>query len=183
MKEKIFNNMIFIFLIILLLIFSLKCFLISFQVIEEGLLIRIVNQGIGLIYSSFTHQILMAFVGFLFFIISLYLIWLKQKVTQQIPSVKVPTNFGEIKISTQSLSQMILHILKGIEGVRQINPAIQIQKNGEINTMLQLIVSPECNIPNIAHNIQEKIKEELPKISGVEVKTVKINVEKIDYEK
>jgi uncharacterized alkaline shock family protein YloU len=181
MKEKFFNNMIFIFFTILLLIFSLKCFLIAFHVIEEKFLIEIINNNINLVYSSLTNQILLGLAGLLLFIIALYLIWLKQKMTQQIPSVKITTDDGEIKISTTSLGQIILNILQSVEGIKEITPDIQIQKSGGIRAILQLIVSKDCNIPDTAHYIQQKLKEDLPKISGVEVNEVKINVNKIDY--
>ena len=181
MKEKFFNNMIFILFIILLLIFSLQCFLIAFHVIEQEFLVKIINHNLNLVYSSFNNQILVVLIGLLILAISFYLIWVKQKMIQQIPSVKITTDDGEIKISTTSLGQIILNILHGIEGVKEIRPDIQVQKNGGINAILQLIVSTNCNIPETAHSIQQKLKEELPKISGVEAKEVKINVNKIDY--
>ena len=181
MKEKFFNNMIFILFIILLLIFSLQCFLIAFHVIEQGFLVEIINHNLNLVYSSLNSQILVALIGLLILAISFYLIWVKQKMIQQIPSVKITTDDGEIKISTTSLGQIILNILHDIEGIKEIRPDIQVQKNGGIRAILQLIVSTNCNIPETAHSIQHKLKEELPKISGVEAKEVKINVNKIDY--
>jgi len=181
MKEKFFNNMIFILFIIMLLIFSLKCFLIAFNIIKQGFLLSIINQNINLIYSSLTNQIILALIGGIIFIIALYLIWLKQKTQQATPSVDIKTDDGGIKISTNSLEQIILNILHNTEGVKEIKPEIHIQKSGGIRAILQLVVSKDCNIPETAHHIQQKLKEELPKISGVEVKEIKINVSKIDY--
>ncbi len=183
MKEKFFNNMIFIFFIILLLIFSLKCFLIAFNIIQQEFIVKTINHYLNLVYLNFANQILLLLIGFLLFAIALYMIWLKQKMIQQLPSVKIVTDDGEIKISTISLEQIILNILHDVEGVKEIKPDIQVQKSGGIRAILQLIVLPGCNIPDTAHSIRQKLKEELPKISGVEVKEVKINVNKIDYEK
>ena len=182
MKEKFFNNMIFMLFIILLLIFSLKCFLIAFNVIQQGFLVKIISQILSLIYSNFSNQILLGLLGLLLFFIALYLIWLKQKMIQQLPAVKIATDDGEIKITTGSLERIILNILEDIEGVKEIKPDIQVQKNGGIRAILQLVVSPDCNIPDTAHSIQRKLKEELPRISGVEAKEIKIIVNKIDYE-
>lgn len=174
--------MIFTLFAILLLIFSLKCFLVAFRVIQQEYLIHIINQNINLIYSNYINQIILASIGLLLFVVVLYLIWLKQQIVQQLPSVKVATDEGEIKISTSSLSQIILNILQNVEGVKEIKPDIQVQKNGGIKTTLQLIVSPDCNIPKTAQSIQEKLKVELPRISGVEAKEIKINVTKIYYD-
>jgi uncharacterized alkaline shock family protein YloU len=182
MKEKVFNNIIFVLLIILLLILSLKCFLVSFSIIKAEYLISLVNENLHLIYSSLIHQIVLALIGLAILVFALYLIWLKQKMIQQLPYVKVITDSGEIKISTLSLEQIILSILNDIEGVRKIKPEIQVQKGGDIKTILQLVIAKDCHIPDTANLIQRKLKEELPKISGVEIKEVKINVEKIDYE-
>lgn len=182
MKEKVFNNIIFVLLIILLLILSLKCFLVSFGIIKAEYLISVVNENLHLIYSSLIHQIVLALIGLAIFVFVLYLIWLKQKMIQQLPYVKIITDSGEIKISTFSLEQIILSILNDIEGVRNIKPEIKVQKGGDIKTILQLVIAKDCHIPDTANLIQRKLKEELPKISGVEIKEVKINVEKIDYE-
>jgi len=146
-------------------------------------LVGIVNNNINLIYSNFTNQILLAIVGFLIFAIALYLIWLKQKIAAQVPSVKVISDDGEIKITTTSLEQIILNVLNDIKGVKEIKPDIQLQKTGSIRAILSLIVTTDCNIPDTAHFIQQKLKEELPKISGVEIEDIKINVNKIDYER
>lgn len=183
MKEKVFNNTIFILFIILLLIISLNCFLVAFNIIEKGFLVSIVNNSINLIYSNFTNQILLAIVGFFIFFIALYLIWFKQKIVSQIPSVKITSDDGEIKISTASLEQIILNVLNDIKEVKEIKPVIQLQKTGGIRAILSLIVTTDCNIPDTAHFIQQKLREELPRISGVEIKDIKINVNKIDYEK
>ena len=183
MKEKLFNNTIFILFIILLLLFSLKCFLIAFHVVQEDFAVKIISHYLHLLYANVTNQMILALIGFLVFFISIYLIWLKQKRMQEIPSVKVLTDYGEMKISTLSLGQIVLHILSDVEGIRKIDPEIQVPKSGGINAILQLTVSPECNIPHTAQQIQEKLKAKLPGISGIEVKEIRINVNKIDYEK
>lgn len=182
MKEKVFNNIIFFLLIIFLLIFSLKCFLISLNIIKLEYLTKMINKNMYLIYSNTFNQIILALVGLVIFFLTLYLIWLKQRMSQELPYVKICTDSGEIKISTFSLEQIILNILSKVEGVRKIKPEIQVQKGGGIKTILQLVITKECNIPDTASFIQRKLKEELPKISGVETKEVKINVDKIDYE-
>jgi len=99
-----------------------------------------------------------------------------------LPHVKVITDSGEIRISTYSLEQIVLNILNKVEGVRKIKPKIEIQKSEDIKTILELIIDKNCNIPHTASLIQQKLKEELPKISGVEAKEVKINVDKIEYD-
>jgi len=180
MKEKFFNNLIFIIFIILLLIFSLKSFLVSLQIVQEEYLIKIINHNIHLVYSNFSNQALLALLGLLLLIIALYLIWLKQKITQQVPLVNINTDDGDIKISTFSLKQIILNILQNkIQDVKEIYPEIQIIKSGGIKTILKLVVMPDCNIPQTAQAIQQKLKVELPRISGVEVREIKINVDKL----
>jgi len=101
---------------------------------------------------------------------------------QQLTYVKVSTDSGEIRISMLSLEQIILNILDGVKGIIKIKPKIEIQKNGDIKTILELIITKDCNIPYTASIIQEMLKEELPKISGVEIKEIKINVDKIEYD-
>jgi len=182
MKDKVFNNIIFISLITLLLVFSLKCFLISFGIIKIEYLLTMFNEWLYLIYSNSIYQAIFALIGLFIFLIALYLIWLNQKIGQPLPHVKVSTDSGEIRISTYSLEQIVLNVLNKVEGVRKIKPKIEIQKNEDIKTILALVIDKNCNIPHTASLIQQKLKEELPKISGVKVKEVKINVDKIEYD-
>lgn len=183
MKENFLNNLIFVLFIFLLLFFSLLSFLISFQVVPQEIISQEVEQVLHLFYKSFTSQLLLSLIGILLLIIALYLIWLKQKTIQQVPSVKINTDDGDIKISTFSLKQIILNILQNkIQDVKEIYPEIQVIKNGGIKTLLKLVVMPNCNIPQTAQSIQEKLKTELPRISGVEVKEIKINVDKLYYD-
>ncbi len=182
MKEKVFNNIIFIFFVILLLIFSLKCFLVSFGIVKVEYLLGVLSENLYLVYSSPIHQIIFALIGFFIFFVALCLIWIKQKMVQQLSYIRIITDSGEIKISIYSLEQIILNILNGVQGVRKIKPKIQVQKNNDIKTTLELTILKECNIPHIANLIQQKLKEELPIISGVEIKEIKINVDKIEYD-
>ena len=182
MKERVFNTIIFIGFVVLLLIFSLKCFLISFGIIKEEVLLRLINKNINLLYSNFINQTILVLIGSFILLVALYLIWLKQKMAQQLPYIKVSTDSGEIKISTYSLEQIILTILNDVKGIRRIKPEILVQKTGNIKTILQLVIDKDSNIPNIASLIQQKLKEELPKVSGVEVEEIKINIDKIEYE-
>ncbi len=182
MKEKFFNHIIFILFIVLLLVFSLQCFLLAFRVIEQEFLIQKMNQYIHSVYSNFTNQVWLVLLGLLLFSIAIYLIWLKQRVAQQQPYVKIATDDGEIIVSKLTLEQIILSILSDVDGVQDIKPEIQVQKDGNIKTLLQIMISNDCNIPDTAHLIQQKLKEELPRISGIEAKEVKINVNKISYQ-
>ena len=186
MKEKFFNNIInstvFTIFIIILLAASLKCFLVSFRIIEEEYLVNIIVKNLHLIYSDVIYKTILALVGLVLFLLALALVWAKQMMGQQQPFVKVATDFGEIKISLFSLEQVILNILHNIDGVKRIKPEIQIQKGGDIKTVLELVIAKDSNIPDIANHIQRKLKEDLPKISGVNLGEVKINVNKIDFQ-
>jgi len=181
MKEKIFNNIIFVLFIVLLLVFSLKCFLVAFNIIKKDFLFSIIQNGLNLVYGSYINQAVLAAMGLILLFIALYLLWIKQKMIHQIPAVKISTEDGEINVSTDSLNNIILNVLENIAEVKEIKPSIKIIKNSEINTILDLVVTPNCNIPETAHYIQQKLKEELPKKSGINAKEVKINVSKIEY--
>ena len=182
MKEKVFNNVVFVCLVILLLLFALKSFLISFGIIKMEYLLKMLNENLYLVYSSTINRIIFGFIGLFIFVVALYLIWLKQKIGQQLSYVKVSTNSGEIRISILSLEQIILNILDGVEGVKKIKPKIEVQKSGDIKTILELTIAKDCNIPHTANLIQERLKKELPKISGVEIKEIKINIDMIEYD-
>lgn len=182
MKEKIFNNIIFVLFVVLLLVFSLKCFLVAFNIIKKEVLLSIIQNGLHLVYGNYTNQAILAVTGLIVLFIAFTLIWTRQKMMQQVPVVRISTEEGEINISIDSLKNIILNILKNIEEVKEIKPSIKIIKNSEINTILDIIVTARCNIPETAHYIQQKLKEELPKKSGIKTKEVKINVSKIEYQ-
>lgn len=181
MKEKIFNNIIFVIFLIMLIVISFGCLLIGSRIIPQDIILNYLTQNLSTIYTLFSYQLLLVLIGIVIFLFAVYLLWLKSKMAYQIPSVNKKTDYGEIKISTYSLAQIMLNILNEIEGINKIKPDIHIQKMGNIKTVIHLIVSPGCNIPDTANMIQQKLKEELPRVSGIDIDEIKINVEKIAY--
>ena len=105
---------------------------------RQEYLLKLINTNIHLIYSSLIHQTVFILIGLFILFIALYIIWLKQKMVQLKPYIKVVTESGEIKISLYSLEQIILNILNEVKDVRKIKPEIQLQKEGTLKTTLQL---------------------------------------------
>ncbi len=53
---------------------------------------------------------------------------------------------------------------------------------GGINVDLHLILKQDVNIPEISEKIQKKLKDYLLETSGIEVKEIKIHIDRVFYE-
>jgi uncharacterized alkaline shock family protein YloU len=182
MKQQTFNNIVFFLLLIILLVVSVFCFVISLNLISRVVLSDVISHYIDLFYTTFYARILLGMISLLILLAIIYLVWKKIRISREFPSIKQNTEFGEINISTGSINQIILSILRDINGIKQVRPEIQVLKTGGINTVLHLTVNQNLSIPEAAKEIQEKLKKRLYEVSGIETKEIKINVEKIDYE-
>ncbi|HBY58034.1 MAG TPA: alkaline shock response membrane anchor protein AmaP [Candidatus Atribacteria bacterium] len=179
MSKKSFNNLIFILFLVIIffvsgIIFSLSLGLFSL----ENVFLK-VNY---MIYSNFLNQVILTLVSALLIAMAIYLIWRKGQYDREDLTVSQKTSFGEVKISLNSVKQLILKVLKEIREIKEVRPEINLQKTGEIKIDLHTCVKQDVNIPELSERVQRKLKDYLLETSGIELKEIKIHIDKIFYE-
>jgi len=182
MNKKRFDNMIFILFIGLIILISLAAFCISVKLVPFKVLTEAIDNGFYVLYNSILNQIMLGLMACLLFFLAIYLIQKKNRFNTLNLSVTQKTSFGEVKISLNSLKHLIYKVLKKIEKIKESKSSINILKTGEINIDLHLVLKEDVNIPEISEKIQRELKEYLLETTGIEVKEIKIYIDKVFYE-
>lgn len=182
MGKKSFNNLIFILFLAVIIFFSGVIFYISLRRFSLESLLFKTELCYNLIYSNLFNQIILGWIAFLLVVLAIYLIWKKGQYNKADLSVAQKTSFGEIKISTNSIKQLILKVMIGMIEIKEARPEINILKKGGIIIDLHLSVKQDVNIPELSEKTQRKLKEYILETSGIETKEIKIHIDKIFYE-
>ena len=177
-KEK-FNNLIFILFLVIIILISGINFSLSLRLFSLENLFFKINY---LIYSNFLNQIILGLISVLLIILTIYLSWKRGQYSKEELSVAQKTTMGEIKISTNSIKNLILKVIKDTVEIKEARPEINIIKAGGINIDLYLSIKQDTNIPELSEKFQQKLKEYLLETSGIETKEIKIHIDKIFYE-
>jgi len=177
-KEK-FNNLIFILFLVIIILISGINFSLSLRLFSLENLFFKINY---LIYSNFLNQIILGLISVLLIILTIYLNWKRGQYSKEELSVAQKTTMGEIKISTNSIKNLILKVIKDTVEIKEARPEINIIKAGGINIDLYLSIKQDTNIPELSEKFQQKLKEYLLETSGIETKEIKIHIDKIFYE-
>ena len=182
MNKKRFDSIIFILFIGLIILISLAVFFTSLKPVPLKVLTEVINNGFYALYNSILNQIMLGLMAFLLFSLAIYLIQKKNRLNTLNLSVTQKTSFGEVKISLNSLKHLIFKVLKKIEKIKESKSSINILRTGGINIDVHLVLKEDVNIPEISEKIQKELKDYLLETTGIEVKEIKIYIDKVFYE-
>ena len=79
-------------------------------------------------------------------------------------------------ISKESIDNMVKNAVKSFENVKECNTKIDVNSENRIVITLYLVVNEEVILKDLASNLQEEVKNEIKKISDLEVSEVNIKV-------
>ena len=83
---------------------------------------------------------------------------------------------GELMISKDSIDNMVKNAVSGFENVKECNTKIDVNSENHIIITLLLVVTENVVIKDLASNIQTKVKEEIKKISDLDVQEVNVKI-------
>ena len=79
-------------------------------------------------------------------------------------------------ISKESIDNMVKNAVASFDKVKQCNTKIDVNSENQLRITLFLIVGENVIIKELASSLQKKIKEEVKKISDLEVEEVNVKV-------
>ncbi len=125
-----------------------------------------------------TSKITLA-VSVIFILLSLKCIFFdsssKEKI-KEAQGILLKNESGKLLISKETLDNIVKSVVSGFESVKECIPKISVNEENEITITLQITVSENAVIKELASNLQNKVKEEVKAISDLEVKEVNIKV-------
>jgi uncharacterized alkaline shock family protein YloU len=108
------------------------------------------------------------------------------------------TDLGKIKIHKDVIASITSLAACQVDGVKLIgrdfrsrlrefldrkdHPAVKVEidKSGEVSLELPLVIAFGFNIPDVAAKVQENVRAALEKMTGLPVKDININVQRIE---
>jgi len=94
-------------------------------------------------------------------------------------SFTIPSKWGEVRVSQAALQEIVVRSSLELSGVHQVYPDLQQRADG-----LQITVAshfePEVVLPDIAEEIQAKVKQDVERYAGIRVAEVKVLVKSFE---
>ncbi len=94
-------------------------------------------------------------------------------------AVSSSTKFGEVRISDRTIEGIVSRAAMNIDGVKEVMPRIQPLPEG-IKVFIQAVTNPEFVIPQVVETLQDTVKQDVEKFTGLKVAEVKVMVQNID---
>lgn len=154
--------------------FSIIMLIFPFQIIE---LLSI--ESITLFLENLKGNYLLTIVGLITLLFSIKILLLSFKTnnnTRESISYVVKMNeYGEVKISTDTIVGLVHHVCNRFSGLKNIKVKVDILE-GQLYININGEVVPEINIPEIINNLQAKVKEHVENCTGVNVSEIRVFV-------
>ncbi|MBD2869558.1 alkaline shock response membrane anchor protein AmaP [Paenibacillus arenilitoris] len=144
-----------------------------------GISIGLMNDLIGDLYRLDSLQITTAVLGFVLFVLSLrFFIVSLQRGSASAPSIDQRTDFGDIRISLETIENLALKAASRQRGVKDLRARIRATDAG-LDIVIRAVVDGESSIPVLTEEIQKAVKEHIEDIAGIPVTHVSVYVANI----
>ncbi len=128
------------------------------------------------ISQNMVYSAVAAIVFLLLSILSFAMVRFRDKVQVAVSS---STKFGEIRISDRTIEGIVSRAALNIEGIKEVTPRIQPLPEG-IKVFIQAVTNPDFVIPHVVETLQDAVKQDVEKFTGLKVAEVKVMVQNVD---
>ena len=99
----------------------------------------------------------------------------KQK-AKEVQGILLKNENGQLMISKESIENIVKNTVDGFENIQECNTRIDVNSENQLRITLFLTVNDNVVIKELASNLQTKIKEEVKKVSDLDVQEVNVKV-------
>ena len=124
--------------------------------------------------EDIAYQVTLGVIGAIFIIVGIIAPYRIEKKLKKNRVVSFQNQDGEVSVSLSAIEEYIRKIAKGIPGIKDIKPRVDINKKG-IDIITNLSMSAGANIPEVTERIQMEVRSKVQGMLGVE-ETININV-------
>lgn len=132
----------------------------------------------NLLTGAITSKIILA-LNIVFIALSIKCIFFDEKSKEKLKEsqgILMKNENGELMISKDSIDNMVKNAVIGFENVKECNTKIDVNSENQIIITLYLVVNEDVVLKDLATSLQEKVKEEVKKISDLDVQEVNVKV-------
>ena len=160
---------------LIILILSVILSLLIFNWMDFEVVTDMVN---ALITGSLSSKITLG-VCVVFILLSIKCMFFDERskeVLKETQGILLKNENGQLMISRETIDNMVKNAVIGFENVKQCNTKIDVNEENQLNITLFLVVNENVVIKELASNLQTKIKEDVKKISDLDVQEVNVKV-------
>ena len=160
---------------LVILILSVIVSLLIFNWMDFGTVTEMVETLItGTVSSKITLGVCVVFI-----LLSIKCMFFDEKskeVAKEAQGILLKNEKGQLMISRETIDNMVKNAVTGFENVKQCTTKIDVNEENQLKITLFLTVNENVVIKELASNLQTKIKEEVKKISDLDVQEVNVKV-------
>jgi len=160
---------------LIILILSVMLSLLIFNWMDFGTVTDMIEALIrGAISSKITLGVCVVFI-----LLSIKCMFFDEKSKEAIKEAQgilLKNENGQLMISRETIDNMVKNAVTGFENVKQCNTRIDVNEENQLKITLYLTVNENVVIKELASNLQTKIKDEVKKISDLDVQEVNVKV-------
>ncbi|MFE5322898.1 alkaline shock response membrane anchor protein AmaP [Paenibacillus sp. NPDC056579] len=116
--------------------------------------------------------IVMALISIRFLVVAL------RRGKANVPSIDQRTDFGDIRISMETVENLALKAAKRSRGVKDLKARVKVSPAG-LEIIIRAIVDGESSIPQLTEEMQAGIKTHIEEITGIPVAVVSVFIANI----
>lgn len=164
---------------LLLFLYSLVFGVISLFILSIGFGFvsrDLMNDTIAQLYRYDSIQIAFAVTGIVLFLMSLrFFVVSLHRGSASSPSIDQRTEFGDIRISIETIENLALKAASRQRGVKDLRARVRATEAG-LDIVLRAVIDGESSIPVLTEEIQKAVKEHVEEITGIPVINVAVFV-------
>lgn len=93
----------------------------------------------------------------------------------QVPSIDQRTDFGDIRISLETVENLSLKAAGRVRGVKDLKARVSVTDAG-LEIVIRALVDGETSIPDLSEEVQRSVKGHLEDVTGIPVSRVSVFV-------
>lgn len=160
---------------LIMLILSVILSLLVFNWMDFGTVTEMVE---ALITGYISSKIVLG-ASVIFILLSIKCIFFDERskeIVKEAQGILLKNENGQLMISKDTIDNMVKHAVTGFENVKQCNTKIDVNEENKLNITLFLTVNDNVVIKELASNLQVKIKEDVKKVSDLDVQEINIKI-------
>ena len=160
---------------LVILILSIIVSLLIFNWMDFGVVTEMLEALVtGSISSKITLGVCVVFI--LLSIKCMFFDERSKEILKEAQGILLKNENGQLMISRETIDNMVKNAVTGFENVKQCNTRIEVNEQNQLKITLFLTVTENVVIKELAGNIQTKIKDEIKKISDLDVQEVNVKI-------
>ena len=159
----------------IILILAVVLSLLIFNWIEFDTVSNIIK---ALVTDGFASKVALI-LNIVFILLSVKCIFFDEKSKEKLKEsqgIFLKNENGQLMISKESINNMVKNAVAEFDVVKECNTKIDVNSENQIKITLYLVVNESVIIKDLASNLQTKVKDEVKKISDLDVEEVNVKI-------